>query len=145
METWSLRWRDIDLDTGKAITRETKNKQTRVIPIQSYALELMRKKSKVRRIDTDLVFPSTVDPQKPFDFRKSWESVLREAEIKDFRWHDLRHSAGSYLAMNGASLRDIAEILGHKTLEMAMRYSHLTEAHSASVVKSMNEKMFENY
>ena len=145
METWSLRWRDIDLDTGKAIIRETKNKQTRVIPIQSYALELMRKKSKVRRIDTDLVFPSTVDPQKPFDFRKSWESVLREAEIKDFRWHDLRHSAGSYLAMNGASLRDIAEILGHKTLEMAMRYSHLTEAHSVSVVKSMNEKMFEKY
>jgi len=145
METWSLCWKDIDLDTGKAIIRETKNKQTRVIPIQSYALELMRKKSKVRRIDTDLVFPSTVDPQKPFDFRKSWESVLREAEIKDFRWHDLRHSAGSYLAMNGASLRDIAEILGHKTLEMAMRYSHLTDAHSAGVVKSMNEKMFENY
>ena len=57
----------------------------------------------------------------------------------------MRHSAGSYLAMNGASLRDIAEILGHKTLEMAMRYSHLTEAHSVSVVKSMNEKMFENY
>ena len=83
METWSLRWKDIDLDTGKAIIRETKNKQTRVIPIQSYALELMRKKSKVRRIDTDLVFPGTVDPQKPFDFRKSWESVLREAEIKD--------------------------------------------------------------
>jgi site-specific recombinase XerD len=47
--------------------------------------------------------------------------------------------------MNGASLRDIAEILGHKTLEMAMRYSHLTEAHSVSVVKSMNEKMFEKY
>ena len=105
----------------------------------------MRQKSKIRRIDTDLVFPGTVDPSKPFDFRKSWELVLREAEIKDFRWHDLRHSAGSYLAMNGASLRDIAEILGHKTLEMAMRYSHLTEAHSTGVVKSMNEKMFENY
>ena len=90
-------------------------------------------------------FQARLIPKKPFDFRKSWESVLRKAAIKDFRWHDLRHSAGSYLAMNGASLRDIAEILGHKTLEMAMRYSHLTEAHSASVVKSMNEKMFENY
>ena len=92
-----------------------------------------------------MVFPSTVDPQKPFDFRKSWESVLRKTSIKDFRWHDLRHSAGSYLAMNGASVREIAEILGHKTLQMAMRYSHLTENHSASVVKSMNEKMFEKY
>ena len=145
MEIWGLRWADIDLNAGKAILRETKNKQTRVIPIQSYALELMREKSKVRRIDTDLVFPGTVDPQKPFDFRKSWESVLRKTAIKDFRWHDLRHSAGSYLAMNGASVREIAEILGHKTLQMAMRYSHLSEGHSASVVKSMNEKMFENF
>ena len=145
MEIWGLRWADIDLNAGKAILRETKNKQTRVVPIQSYALELMREKSKVRRIDTDLVFPGTVDPQKPFDFRKSWESVLRKTAIKDFRWHDLRHSAGSYLAMNGASVREIAEILGHKTLQMAMRYSHLSEGHSASVVKSMNEKMFEKY
>ena len=145
METWSLRWKDIDLNAGKAIIRETKNKRTRIIPIQSYALELMRQKSKIRRIDTDLVFPGTVDPSKPFDFRKSWESVLRKAGIKDFRWHDLRHSAGSYLAMNGASSREIAEILGHKTLQMAMRYSHLSEGHSASVVKSMNDKMFEKY
>ena len=145
MEIWGLRWSEIDLNAGKAILRETKNKQTRVIPIQSYALELMKEKSKVRRIDTDLVFPSTVDPQKPFDFRKSWESALRKTSIKDFRWHDLRHSAGSYLAMNGASAREIADILGHKTIQMAMRYSHLSEGHSASVVKSMNEKMFENY
>ena len=92
-----------------------------------------------------MVFPSTVDPKKPLDFRTAWKAVLKRARIEDFRWHDLRHCAGSYLAMNGASTREIAEILGHKTLQMAMRYSHLTEDHSASVVKSMNEKMFGNY
>ena len=121
MEIWGLRWRDVDLNTGQATLRETKNRQTRSVPIQGYALELMKQKSRVRRIDTDFVFPSTVDPQKPFDFRRAWEAVLRKAEIDDFRWHDLRHSAGSYLAMSGASVMDIAEILGYKTLQMAMR------------------------
>ena len=124
---------------------ETKNRQIRVVPIQGYALELMKLRSKVRRIDTSLVFPSTVDPQKPFDFRKAWASALRRADIQNFRWHDLRHSAASYLAMNGASTREIAEILGHKTLQMSMRYAHLTENHSTNLVRAMNEKMFGKY
>ena len=91
------------------------------------------------------MFPSTVDPHKPFDFRKAWASALRRADIQNFRWHDLRHSAASYLAMNGASTREIAEILGHKTLQMSMRYAHLTENHSTSLVRAMNEKMFGKY
>ena len=145
MEIWGLKWREVDLNEGTATLIETKNSQIRVVPIQSYALELMREKSRFRRIETNLVFPSTVDPQKPFDFRKAWKAALRKAEIDDFRWHDLRHSAASYLAMNGASIREIAEILGHKTLQMSMRYAHLTENHSKSLVKAMNEKMFRKY
>ena len=62
--------------------------------------------------------------------------------IENFRFHDLRHSTASYLAMNGASLLEIAEILGHKTLQMVKRYSHLAESHTASVLKSMNMKIF---
>ena len=142
MEIWGLRWRDIDLNEGLATLHQTKNGETRTVPIQAYALDLMRKRSKVRHIDTDLVFPSTVDPQKPFDFRTSWEKVLSKTGIQDFCWHDLRHISGSYLAMGGASTREIAEILGHKTLQMAMRYSHLSQKHSASVVRNMNQKMF---
>ena len=145
MEIWGLKWREVDLNEGTATLIETKNSQIRVVPIQSYALELMREKSRFRRIETNLVFPSTVDPQKPFDFRKAWKAALRKALIDDFRWHDLRHSAASYLAMNGASIREIAEILGHKTLQMSMRYAHLTENHSKSLVKAMNEKMFRKY
>ena len=93
MEIWGLRWRDVDLKAGQATLREAKNGLTRTIPIKAYALELMRQRSKVRRIDTDLVFPSTVSPQKSFDFRKALESVLRRVKIEDFRWHDLRHCA----------------------------------------------------
>ena len=142
MEIWGLRWRDVELNEGLATLHQTKNGETRTVPIQAYALDLMRKRSKVRHIDTDLVFPSTVDPQKPFDFRTSWEKVLSKARILDFCWHDFRHISGSYLAMGEASTREIAEILGHKTLQMAMRYSHLSQKHSASVVRTMNQKMF---
>ena len=56
-------------------------------------------------------------------------------------FHDLRHSAASYLAMNGAYLSEIAEVLGHKTLAMVKRYAHLSEAHTTKVVTRMNEQI----
>ncbi len=102
---------------------------------------MINKHKRVRRIDTDLLFPSTKG-DKPYEIKKSWEAVLKKAEITDFRFHDLRHSAASYLAMNGASLAEIAEVLGHKTLQMVKRYAHLSEAHTSSVVASMNERIF---
>jgi site-specific recombinase XerD len=67
---------------------------------------------------------------------------VKEAKLKDFRYHDLRHSAASYLAMSGATLAEIAEVLGHKTLAMVKRYSHLTEQHTSKVVARMNEQIF---
>ena len=76
------------------------------------------------------------------EIRKRWERVVREAGLEDFRFHDLRHTAASYLAMNGASLLEIAEILGHKTLSMVKRYSHLTEGHTASVLGRMADVHF---
>jgi integrase len=85
----------------------------------------MRDHAKVRRIDTDLVFPGH-NPQQPIDLRAPWEAALRQAGIEDFRWHNLRHSCASYLAMNNATLAEIAEVLGHKTLSMVKRYSHLS-------------------
>ena len=83
-----------------------------------------------------------IEPQKPMDLRKAWEAALQQADIEDFTFHDLRHSAASYLAMNGASLNEIAEVLGHKTLAMVKRYAHLSETHTTGVVASMNERIF---
>ena len=57
-----------------------------------------------------------------------------------YKRQDLRHTAASYLAMNGASLAEIAEVLGHKTLSMVKRYAHLSEAHTAAVVERMNAR-----
>ncbi len=141
MEIMGLRWRDVDLKRNVIVLHDTKNGERRVLPLAGVALEQMRGRSKVRRIDSDLVFPG-LDPTEPIDLRAPWEAALKQAEIEDFRWHDLRHSAASYLAMNGASLAEIAEILGHKTLQMVKRYAHLSEAHTARVVAEMNKKIF---
>ena len=89
-----------------------------------------------------MVFPSPNNPTQPISSRTAWIRAIKKADINNFRFHDLRHSTASYLAMNGASLVEIAEILGHKTLQMAKRYSHLSEDHKAMVLEKMNKKVF---
>ncbi len=140
-EILQLRWQDVDFERGKLIIHETKNGERRSLPLQGKAKELMQEHFKTRRCDCDWVFPRK-DGLKPIDIKRAWDNSLERAKIEDFRFHDLRHSAASYLAMNGASLTEIAEILGHKTLQMVKRYSHLSEGHVSGVVASMNEKIF---
>ncbi len=139
-ELLRLRWPDIDLKRGVAVLHQTKNDERRALPLTGLALAVLTERSKVRRLDTDLVFANSEG--QPIFPRKAWEDALRAAEIEDFRFHDLRHSAASYLAMSGATLAEIAEVLGHKTLAMVKRYSHLTEQHTSKVVARMNEKIF---
>lgn len=140
-EIQNLTWEDVDLNRGMIIIQNTKNGDRRAVGLASKALQLLKEYSKVRRIDSQLLFPGAV-PSKPIDIRSAWETALKNAEISDFRFHDLRHSAASYLAMNGATLAEIAEVLGHRTLSMVKRYAHLTESHTAKVVERMNEKIF---
>lgn len=145
-------WGVVDLEAGRIVLHATKNGERRVLPLVDHAADCVRELAKVRRLDTDLLFPSAHKPRpkpgkpagdiKPVDLRKPWETALKRAEIEDFHFHDLRHSCASYLAMNGASLAEIAETLGHKTLAMVKRYSHLSEAHTASVVSRMNAAIF---
>jgi len=141
-EIMSLQWKDVSLKNGAIILHDTKNGETRRVPLTGKALELIKELSKVRDIKNKLLFPSRIKKENPIDLRKPWMLALEEAGIEDFLFHDLRHSAASYLAMNGASLAEIAEVLGHKTLQMVKRYAHLSEAHTNSVVASMNEKIF---
>ena len=141
-EILSLTWKQVDLQRKRITLEETKNDERRVLPLTGHAFELTQKLSKVRRIDTDLVFPSPSNPSKPVNIQNIFKTVLKKVGIDDFRFHDLRHSAASYLVMNGASLNEIAEILGHRTLEMVRRYAHLSELHTHGVVTSMNKKLF---
>ena len=69
------------------------------------------------------------------------EKIIKDTNIKNFHIHDIRHTTASYIAMNGGSLLDIAEILGHKSLVMARRYSHLTKKLTATVLNNVTTKI----
>jgi len=140
-EIMALRWPQIDLANRRIMLFETKNDTSRAVPLAGMALSMMANLAKVRRIDTDLVFYGETG-NRPVDLTKPWTTALVKAKVTNFRFHDLRHSAASYLAMNGATTIEIAAILGHKTLQMVKRYSHLANSHTSSVVSSMNEKIF---
>lgn len=141
-EQMGLKWQDVNLKDGFLILHETKNGERRRVPLSGHVLELLKDHSKLRRLDTALVFPSPTHPQKPIELKKAFQTALNRAGIENFKWHDLRHCTASYLAMNGATLAEIAEVLGHKTLSMVKRYSHLSDGHVSSVVERMNAKIF---
>lgn len=162
-EILNLTWVDVDLQRKRIILQETKNGERRSVPIAGQALDLLSQLEKRRRIDTQLLFPQpkcvnanseethsqpsfskseaerVQKAQKPVQLRSAWSAAIKKAQIFDFRFHDLRHCAASYLAMSGASLAEIADILGHKTLAMVKRYAHLSDSHKHSVVDRMNK------
>lgn len=140
-EIMNLKWKDVDFKKKRITLWETKNNEIRVVPLTGLAFDLIENHSKIRKLKVDFLFPG-LNSTKPIDLRKPWLAALNECNIKNFRFHDLRHSAASYLLMNGASLPEIAGVLGHKTFQMVQRYAHLSEPHTAGVVTSMNEKIF---
>jgi integrase len=141
MELLSLTWRDVDLARGRLTLQQTKNGERRTVALVGPALAALQLLAKVRRLDTALVFPRA-DGRQPVDIRPAWTRALHAAQLADFCFHDLRHTFASYLAMNGASLLEIADLLGHKTLAMVQRYAHLSEQHTASVVAKMHQAIF---
>ncbi len=126
-----LKWGDIDINRKVAILGTTKNGAPRHTPIPDITLAELQK---FQGSDCQLIFPSRTNPNKPKDFKKTWATCLKKAEIEYFRWHDLRLDAGSTLAKDGRSLIEIAAILGHKTLVSTKRYAHLSTEHKCTVL-----------
>lgn len=152
-ELLGLKWQQVDLVAGALALTKTKNGDSRRVAVRGLGLELLKEYAKVRRLGTEYLFPGEKPPpQKPckavaalerhFDIRKPWQRAVKEAKLIDFCFHDLRHSCASYLAMDGATLLEIAEVLGHKSLEVVKRYAHFAESHTAAVVERMNRKVF---
>ena len=73
------------------------------------------------------------------DVKNAFHTAMETAEIKDFTWHDLRHTFASWLIMKGASLRSVAELLGHRGLRMVMRYAHLSPAYLSAEVGLLDD------
>ncbi len=143
-EVMELRWKQIDLKAKTALLIDTKNGERRALPIVGDALELLKERAKVRKIDDDRVFPPGKRSKKPgavADLRAPWEKALKAAKLTDFHWHDLRHTCASYMAMSGVSQLEMAKLLGHKTLAMTMRYSHLSPQRTIELADGLAKRL----
>ena len=131
-EILNLKWENVDLIHGFILLDKTKNGERREIPINNTLRETF--KSLTRRLDVPYVFydPKTGKPYK--DVKRSFHTALRRAKIKDFRFHDLRHTFASHLVMAGVDLTTVKELLGHKDIKMTLRYAHLAPSHKVKAV-----------
>lgn len=142
-EIMTLRWGQIDFRRQVITLSKTKNGETRSVPLVGEAFTLLQERAKVRSLSDDRIFPPTSRARKSecLDLRAPWEDALKAAAITDFHWHDLRHTAASYLAMSGVSLVEIAKVLGHRTLAMVARYAHLSDEHIVSTGEKLAARL----
>ena len=133
-ELLNLKWNDIDFNRNTAYVATTKNGEPKVLPLVD---EVITELNKFKQEESRLVFNSEIKPDKPYNFFKLWKKALEQAEIQNFRFHDLRHTTASYLAQNGASLLEIAEVLGHKQIQVTKRYAHLCINHKQELINKV--------
>lgn len=142
-EIMGLRWPQIDLTRRTALLGDTKNGDARILPLSGEAFTLLQERAKVRSLTDDRLFPpdATAKKSQYIDLGKSFIAAKKEAGISDFRWHDLRHTCASYHAMAGTSPLEIAKILGHRTMAMVARYSHLSSGRVIELGDALAERM----
>jgi integrase len=139
-EILGLKGKNIDLENHLFLLLDTKNGDNRTLPISDQIFEMI----KARAINRDsFLFPSQKDPNQPTCIRSAWEAAVKRAGLSDFRFHDVRHTTASYLTMSGSSTREVAEILGHKSMQTTKRYSHLANAHKKTLVNRLENMIYE--
>jgi integrase len=141
-EILGLTWENVDLKHGFILLDRTKNGKRREIPINATLRATLE--TLPRRLDGGHVFYDHKTGKPYQDVKKSFNSAVRRAKIKDFHFHDLRHTFASHLVMAGIDLTTVSRLLGHKDLTMTLRYSHLSPKHMSQAVDIMNEVLSEN-
>ncbi len=134
-EILGLKWEQVDLRHGFILLDKTKNKERREIPIDNTLRELFEEIP--HSVESIYVFTDkNGNPYKTVTC--SFSTARHKAGIRDFRFHDLRHTFASHLVMAGVDLTSVKELLGHKTLNMTLRYSHLSQGHKRKAVNTLD-------
>jgi integrase len=154
-EILGLKWNQIN--NGFIYLRETKTNESRQVPINDTLAALFKKLREQRGFGSEYVFTFSRKDKKKKDaqgnlinviqnepgdrinsVKVSFSAAIRRAKIQDLRFHDLRHTFASHFVMRGGSLKDLQEILGHKTMTMTLRYSHLSQDHKMKAINLLN-------
>jgi len=144
-ETVNLRWKHIDFENGFVTLDNTKNGDRRVVPLPEQLSNYLRNLDSSKHSE-EFLFPSR-DPARrhpPSMIRKAFQNALNQAGIEDFKYHDLRHTCASYLAMNGATQGELMEILGHRSPTMTKRYAHFSKEHISRVLQKASNNLIGN-
>ena len=136
-EILKLRWLDLDLGNpagAMLLLPQTKNGEGRIVYLNRDAVAAITSLldgSEHRA--TDKLFQGI----KPAQVSVAFHRACLRAQIEDFRFHDLRHTAASWFRMKGADIHTVAQLLGHKDLRMAARYQHLSGQFLAEAVRRL--------
>ena len=130
-----LRWDDIR--NGQIFVRASLDKAKRgyFVPLSKEATQVMRL-WKRQSGKSGLVFK--YQGKRIHSIKSAWSGLMKRAGLQSFRYHDLRHSFASKLAMANVSLFTIKELLGHQSIEMTEIYSHLSDDHKKAALEALD-------
>jgi site-specific recombinase XerD len=145
-EQFQLKWRDVSLERRLISLPKTKSGKARHIPLNAVACSSLQARKRAQqdhaarlkekgREHADQVYvfrDAGRDPQ--HNYRRWFNEALTDAKIKDYSWHCNRHTFASRLVMAGVDLRTVAELMGHSSIQMTMRYTHLAPQHNRAAV-----------
>jgi len=137
-EILKLKWEDIDFKKKIIYVMQTKTGERREIPVNDFLYDTLTALKKKR--NGSYVF-SNKEGEPYGDIRRSFSTALKRAGIENFRFHDLRHTFASHLVMSGVDLKTVQELMGHKTIDMTLRYAHLSPDHKRKAVENLGSEM----
>ena len=140
-EIFSLRWEDVDFENRLITVRSSKTKKKRLIPMNGTVFSLLREMEKDKK-EHGYIFTNRFGlPYRYEDktYRRVFKTACERAGIKNFRFHDLRHTFASWVAMSSRDIYAVKHLLGHSSLSSTKRYAHLTDTYLRSVVESLSD------
>jgi integrase len=140
-ELLRLKWSDVDFDRNRLRVLLTKNDESRSVFLPASAIAALKRLKSARIVGSQVFLDSGGQPLTKDGISSHWKRIRTAASLKDFRWHDLRHSCASFLAQQGANLLEIGSVLGHKSPSVTRRYSHLVEGAPVTGHTKLDEKL----
>lgn len=141
-EQMRLEWKDIDFARSTVTFLETKNGTARSVHLPAIAAEALKALKAAPVVSAKYVFVNRYGKRLTTQgLDCQWRKVRTAAKLKNFRWHDLRHSCASYLVQNGASLAEAGHVLGHKSAGVTFKYAHLIEGKAVTGHAALDEKL----
>lgn len=138
-EILNLIWENVNLRETYIEITEQKNGERSTIPLNATAMEVLR--TIPRRLDSEYVFTGKVAGEPFWDLKRQFEKAISKAKLEGVTFHILRHTCASHLVMAGVDITTVRDILRHKTIEMTLRYAHLSPSHKKAAVEALGNAL----